>query len=182
VDVPAHGERRLLRLDRLEHRARAEAAAAARVDVAERRGVDGEHGVARAALQQLRRRLLRQVETPVPRRDRDPAAEPEDRHAGHVGLLAVEHGGGVPFLTRRPQRPVGLVVSRHHHHRALDSSQGTDRLLEPSVHRREVAHRQHGVGVPRGLDEAVRLGEIAVQVAEGEQLQAGPFVSECLQL
>jgi hypothetical protein len=47
-----------------------------------------------------------------------------------------------------------------------------ERLLEPTVNRGEVARGDHDVGVAGHVRELPRLLDVAMQIAEGEQLHA----------
>ena len=174
VDVAADGEGRALGLDRLEDRLAAQMVARARgVAVSLRRGVDDEHGALGAAGEPLGCLLLVEVEAPVPRRDRDPGAEAEELRAVDLGALPVEHRRGLPALAGRPQRILGLVVAGHEDRRDRDRPQRVDRLPEALVDRGEVAGGDHRVGLGGALDQVGRLVEVAMQVAEREQLH-GP--------
>src|SRR6476619_456725 len=140
MDVPAHRERGVLDLDRLENRLAAQVVARARgIAVPLGRGVDDEHGALRAGGEALGRLVLVEVEAPVPGSDRDPGAEPEELRPVDLGLLPVEHGRGVPALAGCPQSVLGLVVAGHEHGRDRDRTERADRLLEALVDRGEIA-------------------------------------------
>ena len=123
-----------------------------------------------AAGQPLVGLVLGQVEAPVPGRRRDPRSEPEELDPVDLGRLAVEHGRRAPAAAGGAQRVLGLVVTGNEHRRSLDRSEGVDRLLEPVVLIGEVAGGDHDVVVGAALDQRSRPVEVAVQVAEGEEL------------
>jgi hypothetical protein len=68
---------------------------------------------------------------------------------------------------------VGFVIARHQHGRAANLLERVKRLGEPEAHRGEVAGAHHHVGLARALHQPPRLGAIAMEVAEGEQLHSG---------
>src|SRR5436305_4472596 len=133
VDVPAHDHPRLLVLDGAQDRLAAQVARA--VDVALGRRVDDENRALRAAGQPPRGVVLLEVEAPRPRRDRDAAAQPVERHAVDPRALAVQHVRGAPAAAGLAQRLVGLVVAGDEDRRRLDHHEHVDELLEPAVHR-----------------------------------------------
>src|SRR5689334_6719563 len=167
VDVAEDGDLRLLGLDRLEDRLAAEAL----VQVALRRRVHDEDASVGAGFQLARRLLVGQVEAPVPRRGGHPGAESEEAHAGDLDSVAVEDVRRFPAVARRAQGVDGLVVAGHEDRRALDRLQGADRLLEALVDRGEVAGGDDHVGLGGALHKSRALVEVAVDVAEAEEVQ-----------
>jgi hypothetical protein len=57
---------------------------------------------------------------------------------------------------------------------ALDRLEGVNRLLEALVDRGQVAGGDHHVGFLRALHQSRALLEVAVDVAEGEEVQKSP--------
>ena len=70
--------------------------------------------------------------------------------------FAVKNGRGAPARRGFAKRVGRLVVPRHEHGRRLDPRQRIDRLVEPLVHRGEVAGADHDVSVRRSARRARR--------------------------
>src|SRR6185295_14336967 len=114
VDVAADGEAGLLLFDGSQEGGAAEVAASAGgIAVVLGRRVEDEDGALGTGGEHLGRRLVVEVEAPVPGGDRDPRPEAEELGAVDRRSLTVEDGGGAPTGGSGPQRVDGLVVSRN---------------------------------------------------------------------
>ena len=78
---------------------------------------------------------------------------------------------GFPAIAGGAQRILGLVVAGHEDGGAVDRLEGVDRLLEAFVDRGEVAGGDHDVRLGGALHQSRALLEVAVDVAEAEELQ-----------
>ena len=148
---------------------------AAHVDVAARRRVDGEHAPSGARVQHHARRLLGEVEAPLPRGHRDAGAEAEEGDI--VDRAPTDRAARPPKSHPRHASRRASSVSLLPGTRTTGGSiraQGVDRLLEaPRAPRRSRRRPIDHVAPRAALDQALRLGEVGVQVAEREQLHAG---------
>ena len=122
--------------------------------------------------------LVGEVEAPIPGRDRDAAAEPEEGDALDLACLAVQHrAAGQPAAASRSASSVSLLPGTSTVGVSIPASASIV-SVEAVVDRGEVAGADHDVGIGAQLDELGGLVEVAVQVGEGEEFQTPTTVSQ----
>ena len=171
MNMPTNDQARGLVLNRRSQRDAAEISFLRRVHRAMRWRVGYDHATVRTIGEQLFRLLFRKIVTPrAKRRDRYPTPQSIEVDFVDPRTDTVQDTRRGPAAAGFTKLIARFIIARHDDRRLVNVAENIDGKLDPTATCRKITGTDHDIDVRRPIDQPLRRGGVAVQVAKQQQL------------